>query len=133
MNTRVKKRVHIHHSSLTELDLRWNFSGNKDDYVEEALMDLERFCSRNLTLAVQSYAKRERERDHVLIGNQREQLQKESAQDAQRHSQRPVVPVRKASSVFSSTTLSMLQAGEAPGGAGGEAGSASAPERVRRG
>ena len=104
MNTRVKKRVHIHHSSLTELDLRWNFSGNKDDYVEEALMDLERFCSRNLTLAVQSYA--------------------------QRHSQRPVVPVRKASSVFSSTTLSMLQAGETPGEA---AGSASAPERVRRG
>ena len=104
MNTRVKIRVHIHHSSLTELDLRWNFSGNKDDYVEEALMDLERFCSRNLTLAVQSYA--------------------------QRHSQRPVVPVRKASSVFSSTTLSMLQAGETPGEA---AGSASAPERVRRG
>ena len=107
MNTRVKIRVHIHHSSLTELDLRWNFSGNKDDYVEEALMDLERFCSRNLTLAVQSYA--------------------------QRHSQRPVVPVHKASSGFSSTTLSMLQAGEAPGGAGGQAGSASAPERVRRG
>ena len=86
--------------------MRWNFSGNKDDYVEEALMDLERFCSRNLTLAVQSYANA-----------------------AKRHSQRPVVPVHKATSVCSSTTLSMLQAGEAPG----EAGSASAPERVRRG
>ena len=107
MNTRVKKRVHIHHSSLTELDLRWNFSGNKDDYVEEALMDLERFCSRNLTLAVQSYANA-----------------------AKRHSQRPVVPVHKATSVCSSTTLSMLQAGGTPGEA---AGSASAPERVRRG
>ena len=58
LNTRVNVHIHIHHSSLTELDLRWNFSGNKDDYVEEALMDLERFCSRNLALAVQSYAQR---------------------------------------------------------------------------
>ena len=30
-------------TSLTELDLRWNFSGEKTDYVEQAVLDLQRY------------------------------------------------------------------------------------------
>uniref|UniRef100_A0A6U4NBC7 C2 domain-containing protein n=1 Tax=Hemiselmis andersenii TaxID=464988 RepID=A0A6U4NBC7_HEMAN len=33
---------------LTQLDLRWNYTGESSDYVEQALVDLQAFCARNL-------------------------------------------------------------------------------------
>jgi len=33
---------------LTQLDLRWNYTGESSDYVEQALVDLQAFCGRNL-------------------------------------------------------------------------------------
>lgn len=38
--------------SLTALDLRWNYTGEASDYVEQALLDLQSFCGRNLVLAL---------------------------------------------------------------------------------
>eukprot|EP00287_Rhodomonas_sp_CCMP768_P027080 CAMPEP_0202847822 /NCGR_PEP_ID=MMETSP1389-20130828/76440_1 /ASSEMBLY_ACC=CAM_ASM_000865 /TAXON_ID=302021 /ORGANISM="Rhodomonas sp., Strain CCMP768" /LENGTH=74 /DNA_ID=CAMNT_0049525587 /DNA_START=42 /DNA_END=262 /DNA_ORIENTATION=- len=35
-------------TTLTELDLRWNFSGDKSDYVETALLDMKRYCYLNM-------------------------------------------------------------------------------------
>ena len=39
--------------SLTALDLRWNYTGEASDYVEQALLDLQGFCGRNLVLALE--------------------------------------------------------------------------------
>ena len=34
--------------TLTKLDLSWNYAGDSSDYVECALLDLKKFCKRNL-------------------------------------------------------------------------------------
>mmetsp|Transcript_25090 Transcript_25090/g.51003 ORF Transcript_25090/g.51003 Transcript_25090/m.51003 type:complete len:839 (-) Transcript_25090:34-2550(-) len=34
--------------TLTSLDLRWNYAGESSDFVETALLDLKRFCFRNM-------------------------------------------------------------------------------------
>jgi len=36
-------------TTLTQLDVRWNYVGESSDFVEAALMDLNRFCGRNRT------------------------------------------------------------------------------------
>ena len=39
--------------SLTELDMRWNYAGECSDFVEMALIDLKKFCFRNMMLAIE--------------------------------------------------------------------------------
>ncbi|EKX40627.1 hypothetical protein GUITHDRAFT_142716 [Guillardia theta CCMP2712] len=34
--------------TLTDMDLRWNYTGESSDYVEAAIIDLNKFCERNL-------------------------------------------------------------------------------------
>mmetsp|Transcript_24933 Transcript_24933/g.61250 ORF Transcript_24933/g.61250 Transcript_24933/m.61250 type:complete len:829 (+) Transcript_24933:70-2556(+) len=44
-------------TTLTELDLRWNYAGESSDYVEMALLDLQRFCVRNMRASINSMRK----------------------------------------------------------------------------
>eukprot|EP00960_Hanusia_phi_P031064 749049-Hanusia_phi.AAC.6 len=39
--------------TLTDMDLRWNYTGESSDYVESALIDLNKFCERNLKSAIE--------------------------------------------------------------------------------
>ncbi|EKX36383.1 hypothetical protein GUITHDRAFT_145836 [Guillardia theta CCMP2712] len=43
--------------TLTELDLRWNYSGERSDYVVEALLDLKKCCLRNLRQSMNKFQK----------------------------------------------------------------------------
>uniref|UniRef100_A0A7S4L3X9 C2 domain-containing protein n=2 Tax=Guillardia theta TaxID=55529 RepID=A0A7S4L3X9_GUITH len=39
--------------TLTDMDLRWNYTGESSDYVEAAIIDLNKFCERNLKSAIE--------------------------------------------------------------------------------
>jgi hypothetical protein len=40
-------------TALTELDMRWNYAGECSDFVEMALVDLKKFCFRNMISTLQ--------------------------------------------------------------------------------
>eukprot|EP00290_Baffinella_frigidus_P011461 CAMPEP_0180141576 /NCGR_PEP_ID=MMETSP0986-20121125/15002_1 /TAXON_ID=697907 /ORGANISM="non described non described, Strain CCMP2293" /LENGTH=425 /DNA_ID=CAMNT_0022084479 /DNA_START=63 /DNA_END=1338 /DNA_ORIENTATION=+ len=46
-------------NTLTDLDLRWNYTGECSDFVEFALLDLKKFCFRNILQALKSLRSRE--------------------------------------------------------------------------
>ena len=46
-------------TTLTELDMRWNYTGECSDFVEFALLDLKKFCFRNMILALRAIRMRQ--------------------------------------------------------------------------
>ena len=46
-------------TTLTDLDMRWNYTGECSDFVEFALLDLKKFCFRNILQALKKLRVRE--------------------------------------------------------------------------
>lgn len=76
--------------TLTKLDLSWNYAGDSSDYVECALLDLKKFCKRNLQMALETTTIVEEKEERLTASD----MMKEERQTASDMLMQPAVSSR---------------------------------------